>query len=463
MVAIALDSYLFSRFPLLFLPWKKKDRSPGFLLIYIVLAIFLVTYGLLIFRRIGARTLPVWASMVIGAALMVATLSITPQQAFESIDFRVISFLFGMLVITAGFERSGLIEFFVLTILRRAKSLDRLLLAIIFGSGLLSAFLVNDTVALMVTPMVLGLAARVGLKRNRALLLPLAFGITTGSTFTPIGNPQNLLVTLNSGMDRPFTEFLFYLFVPSIISLFVVFLICKLLYRKDLSLAKQDLTETSKNLDPPSSAITDRALAKLSAYVLVALIAGFTVVEIFPSLQTIGFSINILAFVAGISLLVLSNKRSYYLITGLNWGILIFFAGMFVVMGAVWTSGIGSTILSVMPSPVVSNYVQSTASITTSSVVLSQILSNVPFVQLYSYQMHALGFTSTQVRGWLALAAGSTIAGNLTILGAVSNVIVIDSAETRKQESFSFTEFLKAGIPITIATALIFFLFLAFA
>jgi len=400
--------------------------------------------------------------MVIGAVLMVATLSITPQQAFESIDFRVISFLFGMLVITAGFERSGLIEYFVLRILRRAKSLDWLLLAIIFGSGLLSAFLVNDTVALMVTPMVLSFAARVGLKRNRAFLLPLAFGITTGSTFTPIGNPQNLLVALNSGMDRPFEEFLVYLFVPSIISLFVVFLICKRVYRKDLSLATQDFTETSKNLDSPSNAITDRGLAKLCVYTLVALIAGFTIVEIFPSLQTMGFSINILAFVAGIGLLVLSNKRSYYLIANLNWGILIFFAGMFVVMGAVWNSGMGSTILSVIPAPMVSNHVQSAASITTSSVILSQVLSNVPFVQLYSYQMHALGFTSAQVRGWLALAAGSSIAGNLTILGAVSNIIVIDTAEVRKKDSFSFTEFLKTGIPITIATALIFFLFLAF-
>ncbi len=299
------------------------------------------------------------------------------------------------------------------------------------------------------------------MKRNRAFLLPLAFGITTGSTFTPIGNPQNLLVALNSGMDRPFTEFLVYLFAPSIISLFVVFLICKRVYRKDLSLAKQDLTETGENLDLPTSAITDRGLAKLSGYTLVATDSGIYNCRDLSSLQTMGFSINILAFVAGISLLVLSNKRSYYLITGLNWGILIFFAGMFVVMGSVWNSGIGSIILSVIPAPIASNHIQSAASITTSSVVLSQVLSNVPFVQLYSYQMHALGFTSAQVQGWLALAAGSTIAGNLTILGAVSNVIVIDTAEVRKKESFSFTEFLKAGIPITIATALIFFLFLA--
>ena len=136
--------------------------------------------------------------------------------------------------------------------------------------------------------------------------------------------------------------------------------------------------------------------------------------------------------------------------------------GMFVVMSAVWNSGIGPIILSAIPSPIVSNHIQSTASITTSSIVLSQILSNVPFVQLYSFQMKALGFTSLHLQGWLTLAEGSTIAGNLTILGAVSNVIVIDAAQVRKEESFSFIEFLKAGVPITLVSAFVYFVFLAF-
>ena len=431
------------------------------MIIYVVLAIFLITYAILFFRKIGGRTLPIWASMVVGAFLMVVTGSISPIDAFHSIDFRVISFLFGMLVITAAFEKSGLIEYFVLAILRRAKNLNSLLLAVVFGSGLLSAILVNDTIALLVTPMVLSFGARLGLKKSRAFLIPLAFGITTGSAISPIGNPQNLLVALNSGMSAPFVWFLAYLLIPSLMSLMVVFLISKFLYRKDL---RDPSSNYSQNHDPvstssPSAAISDWRLAKLTLATLGSLMLGFALVEIFPVLQSIGLSIDTLALIAGLVLLALSEKRTHLLVS-MNWGILIFFAGMFVVMGAVWNSGIGAYILSAIPAPMLDNKAQSVASIMTSSIILSQILSNVPFVQLYSYQMHALGFTSTSVVQWLALAAGSTLAGNLTILGAVSNVIVMDSVENRVGGSFSFLEFLIAGIPVTIVTVLIFYAFL---
>ena len=427
------------------------------MLIYVVLGIFLITYAILFIRKIGSHAVPVWLSMVVGAILMVATSSISPLAAYRSIDFRVISFLFGMLVIAVAFEKSGLIEYFVLSVLRRAKNAETLLLAIVFGSGLLSAILVNDTIALLVTPMVLSFGARLGLKKSKAFLLPLAFGITTGSAISPIGNPQNLLVTLDSGIQDPFAKFLTYLLPPALLSLLVVFFVCKFLYRHEL---RGIASSFSSFGDDPSSAIADRRLARLTLYVLGALILGFALVEIFPVLQTIGLSIDMLALIAGLTLLALSEKRTYLLVS-LNWGILIFFAGMFVVMGAVWSSGIGDYILSAIPPPVLGNRIQSVASIMTSSTILSQVLSNVPFVQLYSYQMVALGFNSTAYAQWLALAAGATLAGNLTVLGAVSNVIIMDSALTRGADGFSFREFLKAGIPVTVATVLIFYVFLA--
>lgn len=434
-------------------------RGAFITLIYTVLGIFLLTYGLLISRKIGGRTLPVWALMVVGAVLMVASLSISPEEALDSIDFRVISFLFGMLVICAGFENSGLIEYLVLILLRRAKNMNRLLLAIIFGSGLLSAVLVNDTIALLITPLVLSAASKIRLGENKVLLLPLAFGITTGSTLSPIGNPQNLLVALDSGMAAPFAEFLLYLAVPTLVALFAVYFICKFLYRKDL--ARVEYGQMQRSLDEPSSAISDWGLAKLSARVLLVLVFGFALVEIFPELQEAGLTLNVLALIAGIALLAITPRR-LALLRSMNWGILIFFGGMFVVMRGVWDSGIGGALLSAVPPPLPNNSVQSTASIMISSTLLSQILSNVPFVQLYSYQLASLGFNSSHVVGWLALAAGSTLAGNLTLLGAVSNVIVIDSARMRGAESFSFLDFARAGVVITLVTGTIFFLFLAF-
>lgn len=439
----------------------------------VVLAIFVLTYALLIFRKIRGRQIPIWVSMVVGAFLMVATFSISPINAFKAIDFSVLGFLFGMLIITAGFEKSGLINYIVLWILARTKTIDGIILAVIMGSGFLSAFFVNDTIALLWTPIVLGIATKIGLKEKKALLIPLAFGITIGSTFTPIGNPQNLLVALDSGMQRPFASFIEFLAIPTFVSLIFVYYICKskLFFGRFLSqatLSNGNIAESE--LQNPSGAISDWLLAKESAIVLIMLLASFAITEAFPAIQSlaitvagikIGVTISTLALAFGILLLIISPKREYLLVS-FSWSVLVFFAGMFVVMSAVWNSGIGKTLLNALPSPVHGNNLQSVGAIMPVSIILSQILSNVPFVQLYSFQMHNLGFGATDIIPWLAVAAGSTLAGNLTVLGAVSNVIIIDSAENRKEKAFGFLEFVKYGALITVVTALIFTVFLAF-
>ncbi len=95
------------------------------------------------------------------------------------------------------------------------------------------------------------------------------------------------------------------------------------------------------------------------------------------------------------------------------------------------------------------------------SLLFSQLLSNVPFVAVYLRVMQAAGFTGSDVRAWMALAGASTLAGGLTLLGAASNVIVLEVAESRG-ESFGFFEFAKAGMLVVIPSTLIMFLFLAF-
>ncbi|MDG6998407.1 MAG: anion transporter [Nitrososphaerota archaeon] len=428
-------------------------------MIFFALGIFLLTYTLLIFRKFRGRIFPIWASMIIGAALMLATLTISPVEAFRAIDFPVLAFLFGLLVINAGFEKSGLLEYIVISLLSRAKNVDRLVLGLVFGSGLLSAFLVNDGIALLLTPLALSISTKLKLV-PKSLLIPVAFGITTGSAFTPIGNPQNLLVALNSGMPSPFSQFILYLLVPSLVSLLLIYYLSKLFFRKDYEVV-QDYQKTAESLPDKSNAITDRGLAKLSAVILLLMLATFVSVEIFPILQSLGLTLGNIALSFGM-LMLISSPRRLQLLLGMNWGILVFFAGMFVVMRAVWDSSIGSILLSHLPIPHAASRVESTYSIMTNSVLLSQVLSNVPFVQLYTYEMHALSFTSSSTIPWLTLAAGSTLAGNLTLLGAVSNVIILDSAEQRKQKAFSFVEFVKYGVVATALTCAVFFLFLAF-
>jgi len=134
---------------------------------------------------------------------------------------------------------------------------------------------------------------------------------------------------------------------------------------------------------------------------------------------------------------------------------------MFVVTSAMWSSGaVSMMFMNYIPSPNPDDLVQSTAVITAASVGMSQVLSNVPFVALYNYVMAGSGITGQHVDQWMMLAAASTVAGNLTILGAASNIIIIEAAESRGIRAFSFLEFFKVGSIVTVANLAVFYLFI---
>lgn len=134
----------------------------------------------------------------------------------------------------------------------------------------------------------------------------------------------------------------------------------------------------------------------------------------------------------------------------MDYAVLVFFVAMFVVTAALWDSGAISLFMKYLPTPNPNDVLQSNALISLYSVTFGQILSNVPFVNLYNYIMIANGFTGAHVVPWMMLAASSTISGNLTILGAASTVIIIQAAESRGVRAFSFLEFFKIGSVVTV-------------
>lgn len=157
----------------------------------------------------------------------------------------------------------------------------------------------------------------------------------------------------------------------------------------------------------------------------------------------------------------LSKKRTE-IMKSVDYSVLVFFGAMFVVTSAMWSSGAISIITGWLPVPDSADRTQSLAIISIASLSLSQILSNVPFVALYNYVMLDSGFAGESVVQWMMLAAASTVAGNLTILGAASNVIIIEAAESRGARAFSFVEFAKIGSIVTAANMAVYFLFLLF-
>jgi Na+/H+ antiporter NhaD/arsenite permease-like protein len=306
--------------------------------------------------------------------------------------------------------------------------------------GFLSAFLMNDTVAIIGTPLVLGLAMRWKMEK-KLLLLSLAVAITTGSVMSPIGNPQNLLVSVNSGMTSPFLTFIVWLFVPTLFSLAAAFIMLRFFYAGEFSI---------RSVEPLTEIPTDRSLSFLTKCSL-AIIVILAATNIFLSLtgMIMPVTLPLIALAAAAPIILFSDRR-LSLLRAIDWPTLVFFAAMFVMMESVWQTGFFQSL-------VTTDTMTSVPMILATSVIISQFISNVPFVALFQPMIQQAGGTTAQL---MALAAGSTLAGNLTILGAASNVIIIQSAE-KNGETLTFIEFARVGVPLTFIQIGIYWMWLS--
>jgi len=296
--------------------------------------------------------------------------------------------------------------------------------------GIFSALLMNDTVAIIGTPVVLSLARKAN-TQPKILLLSLAFAVTIGSVMSPIGNPQNLLIAIHGNVTNPFVTFLRYLLLPTLLNLSLAYLLLRLFYRKQFH--SKPLTHTREAIKDPKLAI----LSKISLILLVTLVLA-KIATVLVGLD-IDFRLTYIALIAALPIIVFIPKRPGIL-KRMDWYTLVFFASMFVLMQSVWDSGVFQSAIDAAHLNLAS-----TGVIFTVSVLLSQLLSNAPLVALYLPVLVQIGAST---KGMMALAAGSTIAGNLTILGAASNVIIIQNAERRSGATLTFWEFVRIGVPL---------------
>jgi Na+/H+ antiporter NhaD/arsenite permease-like protein len=407
----------------------------------ISIIILAVVFVLIAIRQIGKFRLQIWQIMSAGAIAVLATGQISPANALKAINIDVIVFLFGMFIVGQAMEQSGYLSQLSYRLFGRARSADILLLLVIFGCGLISAMLMNDTLAIIGTPVMLQLSRKTGI-RAKVLLLALAFSITIGSVMSPIGNPQNLLVAINGDVPAPFVTFLRYLALPTLINLALTYLILRLFFRKHL---------TNGALEQAPEAIRDPRLAALSKsaiFIILALIViKILVVMLLPQVD---FKLTYIALAGALPIILLSRRR-VQVISKIDWFTLIFFAAMFILMESVWDSGFFQSAINDLHLNLISAGI-----ILIVSIILSQFISNVPLVALYLPLLQHLGASTREM---MALAAGSTIAGNLSILGAASNIIIIQNAEKKAGEILTFWEFVKIGIPVTAVNVMVYWLF----
>lgn len=404
--------------------------------VLILVAVFI----LIAFRQIGRFKLHIWQIMLFGALTVLLTGEISPYDGLKSINMDVMIFLMGMFIIGEAMHRSGFLLRLSYQLFGRARSLDHLVLLILFGTGLLSAFLMNDTLAIIGTPLVLYLARSQSIS-PKLLLLALAFGVTTGSVVSPIGNPQNLLIAISGDVANPFITFIKHLLVPTIANLFLAYLLLRVFYKGQF----QDHQVLNQTQEP----VKDRNLALISeaSFLLLIVLVGVKIVMVLIGAGE-SFRLTYIAIISALPILIFSQRR-VEVVRNIDWQTLVFFASMFVLMASVWQSGVFQSLIERSDADVTAAPV-----ILVLSVIMSQLVSNVPFVALYLPLLSA-----SSVKGMMALAAGSTIAGNLFILGAASNVIIIQNAE-KENETLTFFDFAKVGVPLTSLNMLMYWIFL---
>lgn len=363
---------------------------------------------------------------LVGATALIAIGVIPLEAAYRAIDWNTIVLLFAMMVLNVNLRIAGFFHLVTSHVVQLARTPRRLLALVILVAGVLSAIFLNDTIALMLTPLVLELALALG-RNPLPYLVALVTAANVGSVAAITGNPQNMLVGISSGI--PFVKFTAALAPIALAGLGIIWAVMVLVYRREFAPAR---LAGSYTLPPQEYRPLLRKSMIATALMLVALIAGAPI----P-----------LAALTAAALLLISRRRDpEHVFEDIDWGLLVFFAALFVVTGAIETSGLGEGLFAWLR-PWADG---GPAKLTAVSLVLSNVVSNVPAVMLFRPVVPTLADPET---AWLTLAMATTLAGNLTLLGSVANLIVAEIAR-RRGVHLSFLEYLKAGTPIALLSLL---------
>ena len=361
---------------------------------------------------------------IIGAVLIVAFRIVSADQALQSIDFPTIVLLFSMMVIVANLRLGGFFEHLAEWIVARLHP-HHLLPTVVFTCGLLSAFLVNDIGCLVMTPFVLHMARRLELPPI-PYLLAVATASNIGSVATITGNPQNMLIGSLSGIS--YVDFLSHL---GAIALAGLVLNWALIYRLYLRGAR-DRAEVADVLRAPEFRLAP--IRKKPVVVLAGVLVGFLA----------GVPASLVAAVGAALLLITRTTEPKRVYAEIDWGLLVFFVGLFIIVAGADRAGLTATLLE----PIANWDLHRLPLFVPVTAVLSNLVSNVPAVMLL--RTLVVNFPDPQ-SGWLALAMASTLAGNLTITGSIANIIVVERAAA-EGVTIGFADYIRIGLPVTLAT-----------
>ena len=404
--------------------------------LWLTLFWFALTYlGLAVGRVPGLRTDRSGVALV-GAAGVLACGLLSFDDAVKAVDFATLALLLGMMIVVAFLRRAGFFARLAGFALGRVKSPKALLAVTMLMSGALSALLVNDVVCLALTPLVLHLTRRLGLD-PRPHLVGLAVASNLGSAATLTGNPQNMIIGGLSGV--PYLRFAAKLAPAALLGLLIGYAVILLVYRAALQ-AKDTGGEPAEREAP-----TDRVPGGRRHTTL--LVKSLLVTVVAVGLFFAGLPMAVVALGAA-AVLLLDRVNPAKVYAHIDWSLLLMFAGLFVVVRAFEVHVLAS--LGVEAWAGKADPVWALSGL---SAVLSNIVSNVPAVLLFKPVVGAMPEAAHET-AWLALALSSTFAGNLTVLGSVANLIVVEQAR-KDGVAISFWDYCRVGVPITLITLVV--------
>lgn len=388
------------------------------------LIIFLFTYVVIALGRPPLFRIDRAGAALIGASLMIVSGVIDIDAAYRAIDYRTIVILFSLMIVVANLRLSGLFPLASAFVVRRISSPTILLYAVVFMSGSLSALLINDTVCIAFTPLILAITLRLGLNPV-PYLLALCMASNIGSVATITGNPQNIMIGSFSGIS--YARFAAKLLPVAVTGLVLCCVMIRIAYRGSF--------RVDRIVSAPLLYRVHRPLLIKSSVVSVIMLILFLA----------GVPMTSVAIGGASYLLITRRLNPEKVYNSIDWRLLVLFIGLFIVVAGVERSGLAKAALDSIGSRTVGHPIF----LVSVSALLSNLVSNVPAVLLLKPVMATM---PDPEKAWLLLAMSSTLAGNLTILGSIANIIVVEGARTRVK--IGFAEYLKVGVPLTLATLL---------
>ncbi len=387
-------------------------------------SVFIASYVVFALGKFPGMKIDRPGAAIIGAVLMFTFGAVRAHDALQFIHFGTIVLLFSMMLVVACLHLAGFFDWITELVVTRLKP-HHLLPTVIFLSGLLSAFFVNDIICIVMVPFVLKATRRMGVKPI-PYLLAVATASNIGSTATITGNPQNILIGSFSGIG--YRDFLLHLGPVALVGLFLNWVVLWWLYFRGR--IHDVRTEALVDAVP-----IDRAALVKAGLVTVLVLAGFLA----------GFPPPLVASVGAAIMLITRTRDPHLVYEEVDWGLLVFFVGLFLIVGGAENAGLTERLLGFGER----FNLQHLSVFTWVTAILSNLVSNVPAVMLLKSLVARFANPHT---AWLTLAMASTLAGNLTITGSVANIIVVERA--RKEVAIGFFDYFRIGLPVTLLTLL---------